>query len=173
MRIRRSWILLVVLLFNPVAAWAHGHTADMFAGFTFLKGSSLSGFHETFAVSVPWTTASGAKLFSGIGDLALRSGSHDGNDIEQNAYLGGVRCQFVNSPTAKSVPFAQFLVGRVHSRGSAVSETDTAVGFSAGFEYDLRTEGWAVRGQYDYFHSGGDNFQGFSAGIVYRYKHQP
>lgn len=174
MDIRRSWLLLVVMLLNPVAARAHGHTADAFLGYSFLDGSSLSGFRETFCVSVPWTTSTGVKHVSVVGDLGVRAGSHDNKDILQNAFMGGIRWQVAKSPDDQNLLFGQFLVGGVHSRGSAVRATDKAFGFSGGYEYDLRTEdGWAVRGQFDYLRSGGDNFAGFSAGIVYRFKHKP
>src|SRR5262245_52975393 len=103
MGIRRSWLLLVVMLLNPVAARAHGHTADAFAGYSFLDGSSLSGFHETFAVSMPWTTSTGVKHVSVVGDLGVRVGSHDNNDILQNTFMGGIRWQVAKTPLDKSV----------------------------------------------------------------------
>lgn len=173
MRIRRSWVLALVMLLTPVSAGAHGHTADAFAGFSFTSASSLKGFHETYAVSWPLADQTRVKHVSVVGDLNLRVGSHNDNDVMQAAFAGGVRWQFAGSPTVKHVPFAQVLFGGMHTRGSAVRQTDPSLGFSAGYEFDLSLEGWGARVQYDYAHSGGDNFNGFSAGLVYRYKKQP
>jgi len=174
MRIRRPWLpVVVILLGDPRAASAHGHTADAFAAYSFLRGSSLQGFHESLAVSLPRSNPADVKHVSLVGDLGIRAGSHDGNDIDQNTFLGGIRWQFARTPDDKQVWFVQGLGGAAHSHGDTVRETDFALGLNGGYEYDLRTKGWAVRGQVDYIRTGGDNFVGFSAGFVYRYKQQP
>jgi hypothetical protein len=178
MRIRRFWLLASAMLLIPASARAHGHTADAFGGFSFTSASSLRGFHETYAVSWPLADPNAVKHVSVVGDLDLRVGSHKGNDVTQAAFAGGVRWQAVPSPTAKHIPFAQFLLGGMHTRGnahnsdSAVRQTDLSYGLGAGYEFDPSPEGWGARVQYDYAHSGGDNFNGFSAGLVYRYKKQ-
>ena len=175
MRIRALWLFLVILLV-PAIARANDHTASIFGAISFMSGSTLSGGHGQLEASWP-TTSRLHDYLSIIVDASVHAGSHNGESVTRAALVGGVR--FSGRVGARSVPFAQVLVGVMRSHRAAVADNDPASVVGGGYEHLLGnitstdSQGWSVRTELDWVRAGGDNSPRFSIGAAYRFKRPP
>jgi hypothetical protein len=172
MRLRHGWLALMFALV-PIAAHAHGHTADVYAAFRYADGSSLRGGRATYAFVIPRADADAVRFWSLVGDLGFLFGEHDGLDVGQVSLGGGVRATYARSTTAEHLPFAQLLLGSLHSQDGLFNPTDFALDLAFGYEWAPVQKPVAFRIQFDYVRSGGQNFPGLSVGIVHRFKKEP
>jgi hypothetical protein len=172
MRLRHGWLALAFALV-PIAAHAHGHTADVFAAFRYADGSSLRGGRATYAYVIPRSEPDAVRFWSLVGDVGFLFGEHDGVDVGQVALSGGIRATYARSTTAAHLPFAQLLLGGLHTQDGLLNPTDFALDIGLGYEWAPVARPVSVRIQFDYVRSGGQNFPGFSVGIVHRFKKEP
>lgn len=178
MRVRRPWLLLMVLLipgvlFTPAAAHADDHRAELFAaGFSFVPGSLLLGPHVAFGMTLP---KPGSKDFSVVTDFSTHFGP-DEDTGKRVTFAAGGRWSATLRDHFELVHSARALLGGVYGTDLGVGDTDFA--FLVGYEAEYipnRTraayEGWAFRAQADYVVRKGDseNFFRFSTGVVYRW----
>lgn len=175
MRIRALWFVVVLLLI-PAIARANDHTASIFGGISFMSGSTLSGGHGQLEVS--WPTSSYVHDYlSIIVDASVHGGTHDGASVTRATFVGGVRLS--GRVGAKSVPFAQVLVGVMRSQRAAAAGNDPASVVGAGYEHLLGdttttdSRGWSLRTELGWVRAGGDNSPRFSIGAAYRFKKPP
>jgi hypothetical protein len=175
MRIR-ALLFVVVLLLVPAIARANDHTASIFGAISFMSGSTLSGGHGQLEAS--WPTSSRLHDFlSIIVDASVHGGSDNGDSVTRAALVGGVR--FSGRVGAKSVPFAQVLLGVMRSHRAAAAGNDAASVVGGGYEHLLGdttstdSQGWSLRTELDWVRAGGDNSARFSIGAAYRFKKPP
>ncbi len=171
MRIRRPWLVVVVLLLTPAAASADDHTADFFGAFAFAHASKLWGIHTSLAIALPEVVHQDLSL---VADLTLHIGTHDEQDVTRVTYMGGIRYTPTGMRHPRHQVFGQVLGGGVHDGGPATSNK-WALAVGGGYEYLFRekSRGWGVRGEVDrVFVRDREDFLRVSAGIVYRIDHK-
>ncbi len=175
MRVRPYWFALALgMTLIPTAARAHGHTADVFGGLCFASGSTLSGARETYALVLKRQDPNAVRYWSLIlGDIGLHFGEHDGVDVAQIAGTVGIRGTYARSTMSEHLPFAQVLIGALHSQDGVRNPTDFAFGLGLGYEWAPAQKAVAFRVQFDYLRGLGENFPGLSIGIVHRFKKEP
>jgi hypothetical protein len=181
MRIRRSWLVLGILLVSTTAR-ADDHRADWFGGLSGGRGSTLVGVHQSYALTL------GMPDFSVVvADFAVQFGSHNGSDVTQVPYMAGLRANFWKPDHKKHLFFAQVLGGGLYrnsgvtsGNGGAKSGNDGAIALGVGWEFlPARQESggqtigdtWGIRVGFDYIFSIGefDNAPRLSVGVVYRF----
>lgn len=179
MRIR-PWLVLAALFIPAGAAHADDHSADLYGAFSYCDGSSLWGFHESYALTV-----ADNKRYSVLTDLSLHFGSHDASTATRVTYLVGPRVtlprRVVPAPNKVHV---HLLVGGVHTNAGVAASKGFAVALGGAWEslpgnfpgnrnaLTLDERKWGLRAQVDYVITvgEGDNFPRVSGGIVYRFK---
>jgi hypothetical protein len=172
MRVRRPWLLVLLLVFFPGNVRADDHTASAYAGAAPIPGSLLIGPHFTF--SKPFEHVLDGNL-SAIGDLSLSFGTDD-DDGKRVIWGGGVGWTFVKGDDRPTlVPAAHFLVVGVTRDDAPGSRTNLGGVLGLELEYlpfraRKQEEGWGVRAQADWvFADDQKAFARFSAGVVYRW----
>jgi hypothetical protein len=170
MRVRRLWLVVVVLLI-PTAGRAHDHKADFFGAFSLAKGSTSKGAHEVLAVSLPMLDHDLSVLF----DSSFHVGSENGQRLTRIGYMIGARYTFPGQPDVHKNRFSVHgLVGGVRSHADAQVDNDPAIAVGGGWEFVLRGDkaaaGWAYRLQADYVFRSDDDFLRLSGGIAYLFK---
>ena len=169
MSARRLWLAMVILLV-PVAADAHLHKADLYAGGSLARGSTLGGIQETISITLP-----NLSPLSILGDLSFHFGSREDEDVSRFAFMTGLRWMLAVRGDNRHLAYGQFLVGGVHDQvGMLATTTEPAVALGGGYEFDPNGEEsrFAARFQIEYVVSGGEDFPRASAGIVYRFRRQ-
>jgi hypothetical protein len=86
MLLRRLWIVLAFLLV-PAVASADAHRAGAFGGGSYLKASSLLGYH--FAGDVVPIDKGVFQYITLIGDFSIHAGSHNGSTDMVKTTVGG------------------------------------------------------------------------------------
>jgi hypothetical protein len=169
MRLRRTWLVLVLLLVAPTAASAHTHVWDIFFGPSYANASNLSGFHIAFALAPAQDETS--KNLSIVADTSVHFGTHEQKDLTRVMFSGGLRYT-PHDATDRHLTSVQVLVGRVWDRND-FDDAGFGVTFGALYEYLLSGydgRGWAFRGQGDFVVNQVDKFPRLSAGLAYHWK---
>jgi hypothetical protein len=177
MRVRRPWLLLVLLLL-PSAARADDHTAEFYAaGFSFVPGSFLIGPHVAFGKTIELPRYKGFdKNLSIVGDFSTHFGPNEEEGKRVTFAVGG-RVSATIRDYFKLVHSGRALVGGVY--GTDRPEPETNLAFLFGYEAEwmpgrrtLEYEGWGFRAQVDWVVRKGDaeNFARVSTGFVYRWR---
>lgn len=175
MAVRRSWLVLAVLLV-PAVARAGDHKIDVLVAPSYLRTSgsirSLGGWHVSGAATV-----SKHRWLSLIGDLSVHflPLDDDKRDLTQITFMAGPR--FTIPGPHHHMPFVHLVVlGAVHrDGGSQVGGTSAGV-LAGGAGYDFAPGGnlnWATRFQVDYILPVSSDLKHswrFSAGALYRFK---
>jgi hypothetical protein len=181
MRIRRSWLVLVVLLVAPAGARADDHRMDFAFAPSFKRGSSLFGVHGAITLTALSPTVASQppdiarKNFSLVPlDFSIHTGDDDqDNDERHITFMGGVRYTFTWKEHQGGMPYMQILAGGIHSKINDVGDLEPALAIGAGWETIFgrspTTEGkWGVRLQGDYIVHDGQINPRLSAGVVWR-----
>jgi hypothetical protein len=168
--LRRLCVALLFMLV-PAVASADGHRAGFFGGGSYLKASSLGGFHVSGDVVFgDVTTPSKYKYFSLVGDFSLHSGTHDGEDTTIKLFMGGASMKFAASDTSPHVGSVHGLFGGANGGGDTVFVT--AIG--GAYEFIKHRDGdrqVGFRVQVDgVIPKDGDKFLRASAGVVFRFR---
>lgn len=166
MRVALAGLILALLV--PTLARAHTHNADINSAFSIGNGgSTVKGFHQTFAIELPWMDRTFAIVPA---DVSVQFGPQ----LTQVAYLFGPRATLGRDDDRTHVHL-QALVGVVHTNDVAArsSDRDGAVLLGVGLERALRGDyRWATRAQFDRVKRFGDRddwFTRFSVGLTYRW----
>lgn len=171
MLLRRLCIIALAFVLIPAVANADGHRAGFFGGGSYLKASSLGGFHVSGDIVFgDVTTANAYKYFSLVGDFSLHKGTHDGGDATIKLFMGGVSKKFAASDTSPHVGSIHGLLGGANGAGDTtfVGAVGGAYEFIAHREADKQV---GFRVQVDgIFPKDGDNFLRASAGVIFRFK---
>jgi hypothetical protein len=186
MRIRRSWLILVVLLAAPAAARADDHRMDFAFAPSFKSGSNLFGFHGAITLTALSPTVAplpqdiaqktiGRRNLSLVPlDLSMHFGDDDqDNDERHITFLGGVRYTFTWREHQGGMPYMQILAGGIHTKINDVGDFEPALAIGAGWDTIFgrgpTSEGrWGVRLQGDYIVQGGQISPRLSGGVVWR-----
>ena len=173
MRIRRLWLVLVLLLV-PTAARAHDHFADVCFGVSLAHESILVGPFATVSKTFKTSTDSKLRNVSLIGDLSTHWGSHDDIDVRRVFFMGGLRYTFAGESHQKHLPFVEVLLGGAHNDDDDGSDADAdpALAIGAGYEHVMSGSpgGWGIRVQGGYIVRPGDITPRISVGFVKRFK---
>lgn len=178
MRIRRSWLVLVVLLLAPAEARADDHTMDFSGGPSGKWGSNLFGFHGTFTLT-SLSPLEARKNFSLVPiDFSVHWGDDDedednDNDEKHITFMGGVRYTFTWKDLQGGMPYMQILAGGIHTKINDVGDLEPALAIGAGWEnifgrVDQYTGKWGVRVQGDYIVHAGQINPRLTVGVVRR-----
>lgn len=175
MRIRRPWLVLVLLLV-PTIARAHNHFADVCFGVSDAHESMLVGPFVTVSKTFETSTDSKLRNLSLIGDLSTHWGSHDDLDVRRVFFMGGLRYTFAGDQHQKHLPFVEVLLGGVHNKdddgnGNSEGDADPALAIGAGYEHVMSGSpyGWGIRVQGGYIVRPGDVTPRISVGLVKRF----
>ena len=173
MRVRRPW-LVVVMLLVPAVAGAHGHKADFYAAASRTTGSSLWGPQTTLSITSPIPTSLDMSI---LGDFSAHVGEENSVDMTRLAFMIGTRWTASIRGNDKHLGYGQVLGGGVHDHVGGTDATHRALAFGAGYEFDPEGEdsAFAVRFQIEYVKvfGGGEDFPRTSVGIVYRVRRNP
>lgn len=181
MRIRRSWLVLVILLIAPAGVRADDHTMDFYGGGSGKRGSGLFGFHGAITLTARLPTEAAAKPediarrnFSVVPlDFSIHKGDDDqDNDERHITFMGGVRYTFTWKEHQGGMPYMQILAGGIHTKINDVGDLEPALAIGAGWDTIFgrtpTTHGnWGVRLQGDYIVHGGQISPRLSAGVVW------
>ncbi|MGH9201087.1 MAG: hypothetical protein ACRD2A_07615 [Vicinamibacterales bacterium] len=181
MRIRRSWLVLVVLLVAPAGVRADDHRMDFWASPSFKRGSNLFGVHGAITLTALSPTVGSLppeiarRNFSLVPlDFSMHFGDDDqDNDERHITFMGGVRYTFTWREHQGGMPYMQILAGGIHTKMNDLGDLEPALAIGAGwdniFGRSPTSEGkWGVRLQGDYIVHGGQISPRLSAGVVWR-----
>jgi hypothetical protein len=175
MRIRRLWLVLVVLLVAPAGVRADDHRMDFYGGGSGKRGSGLFGVQGAITLTARPENVGAPKNFSLVPiDFSMHWGDDDqDNDERHITFLGGVRYTFTWKDHQGYMPFMQILAGGIHTKIGDVGDLEPALAISGGFDNIFRRnqtpEGtWGVRLQADYIVHGGQINPRVSVGVVKR-----
>ena len=186
MRLRRSWLVLVVLLVVPAGARADDHRMDFAFAPSFKRGSSLFGFHGAITLTALSPTVASQppdiarRNFSLVPlDFSIHTGDDDDDDDDEDndkreiTFMGGVKYTFTWREHQGGMPYMQILAGGIHTKINDVGDLEPALAIGAGWENIFgrgpNNEGKVgVRFQGDYIVHGGQISPRLSAGVVWR-----
>jgi hypothetical protein len=172
MLLRRLWIVLAFLLV-PAVASADAHRAGFFVGGSYLKASTLAGFHvmgDIVPCKVP--TESKCKYVALVGDFGLYGGSHDEDaDFKIKTFMGGVSMKFASSPTSGQVGSVHALFGGAKGSGGDTEFVSTVGGAYEYIFHRAEPKQCGFRFQMDgIIPKEGDKFLRVSAGFIIRFR---
>jgi hypothetical protein len=149
MRTRPAW-LVVVALFLPATAQAHGHTWDFSAGPGYGEGSALWGVRVTLGRTLGNAPPPAHRPWAFVADLTNLKGTHAGEKVTQLSYLFGIR-KAVNESAEKHLLMVHVQGGLVQQHQGATTRNDFAVTFGAAYEWIPRgtPAGWSARLQFE------------------------
>jgi hypothetical protein len=136
----RPWFVLAVALM-PAGASADNHFADFFLGPSLTQQSALGGVQFSGSYLLGQHAAShgaGTKplKWSLLGDISSHFvGKHEGVDVTQWTFAGGVRRTLADRHNRKYLPFAHAMIGGIHTNRGTLQGTRAAAVGGIGLDY--------------------------------------